>query len=208
MAKLFLTSIAARTLDNFIPLLQDAPEEYKVAFIPTAADTYKDKSFIKEDRDKLIDLGFDVIDIDLKNKTMKELSGELKPCDIVFVAGGNSFYLLEKVKESGFDKIIRKLVKQKNIFYIGSSAGAVIVGPSIEPIKKLDDPSKASNLRSYEGLYLVDFVVLPHYGKEKYKEIYQKIIKKYGKKFNLIKITDMQAVIVEGNNFRIVETKR
>ena len=157
MKKLFLTSI---NIDQLPKFTGKNPRGLKVAFIQTAADPYEDKWFVEADRKKLIELGFVLVDLDLKDKTQDELQSILSKVDIIYVTGGNSFYLLEKMRESGFDKILPALLEQ-GIIYAGSSAGAVIVGSSLEPIKSLDDPSKAPNLKSYDGLGLVDFVIIP-----------------------------------------------
>ena len=205
MKKLFLASIVSNTIEKLIEILPKPPDKLTVAFIPTAADLYEDKSFVVEDRNKLKEKGFNVKDVDIKEKTKQELAEELKDVDIIFVAGGNTFYLLEKAKESGFGEITKELV-QKGIIYVGSSAGATFVCPTIEPIKTLDDPSKALLLKSFEGLNLVDFVVLPHFGKEKYKSKYESIIREYSDKgYKLITLTDDQAVVVEGDEYKIVE---
>jgi len=50
---------------------------------------------------------------------------------------------------------------------------------------------------------LVKFIVLPHYGDKKYEDKFQKIIEEYGNKYELIKITNEQAVFVEGQNYYI-----
>lgn len=207
MKRLFLASAASETLDEFTNNLPDSATKFTVAFIPTAADPYEDKHFMEDDRKKLVESGFNVIDIDLKEKTKNQLSYELKDADIIFVAGGNTFYLLDKVQKSGFDKLVKTLV-QKGVIYIGSSAGAILAGPSIEPFKTLDDPSKVQNLKSFKGLNLVNFVVLPHFGKEKYKAKHQNIMNKYSKKFKLLPITDLQAVVVDDNSIRIVEVMK
>ncbi len=204
MKRLFLASVVANTIEKLIEFLPRSPEQLTVAFITTAADPYEDKWFIEEDRNSLKEKGFNVRDIDIKNKTRQELLDELKDNDIIFVAGGNTFYLLQKARESGFDKITKEFVK-KGIIYVGSSAGATFAGPDIEPIKTLDDPSKAPLLKSFEGLNLVDFIVLPHFGEEKYKKKYEKIIKEYGAQYTLIPLTNNQAIVVENNGYKMVE---
>ena len=55
--------------------------------------------------------------------------------------------------------------------YIGSSAGSVLAGPDIDITRELDDPNEASNLKTTEGLKLVDFIILPHYGKGAYRRL-------------------------------------
>ena len=175
----------------------------RVAFITTAADPYEDKSFVENDRDKLIELGLKVVDYDMKKKNKSKLLSDLRDFNVIFVSGGNTFYLLEKMRESGFDKIIKQLLSN-GIIYIGSSAGSVVVGPSIEPIKSLDDPSIVKKLKSFKGLGLVDFVVLPHTDNKKYSLKTKKILKDYGADFKIVPLKDSQAVLVEEGEYRVL----
>lgn len=203
MKKLFLTSEANVVIDKIIELLPDKPKNLRLAFIPTAADPYEDKSWLEEDRQALIKYGFNVINIDLKNKTKKALEKELKNIDIIFVAGGNTFYLLEKANKSGFTDVIRELV-DKGTIYIGSSAGTVLASPDIGYIKELDEPQKA-NLSSYKGLNLVDFSILVHWGEKKYKKEYLKLIRNnYFLDQKTVLLTNKQAILVWGDKYKII----
>lgn len=65
MKTLFLTSVAAAVLEKIYPLLPDKPENLKVAFIPTAAEVYGDVSWLSEDRDALLAMGFSVEDVSI-----------------------------------------------------------------------------------------------------------------------------------------------
>lgn len=56
----------------------------------------------------------------------------------VFIGGGNTYKLLKIFKESGFDKKIKKLLKETDIPVIGGSAGAVIFAKNIDTIKTMD----------------------------------------------------------------------
>lgn len=200
MNRLVLTSEACESLVKFKSFLKKG---MRVAFISTAADPYKDKSFVENDRNKLIEMGLEIIDYDIKKKNASQLLSDLNDFNVIFVSGGNTFYLLEKIRESGFDKIIKKLLS-KRIIYIGSSAGSIVVGPSLEPIKSLDDPSIAKKLKSFEGLGIVDFVVLPHTDNPKYSSKAQKIIKDYGADFQIVPLKDSQAVLVEDSEYRVL----
>jgi dipeptidase E len=149
-------------------------------------------------------MGFEVKNVDLKNKNRKDLEEELKGMDVIFVAGGNTFYLLEKVRESGFDRVAKKLINE-GVVYIGSSAGAVLAGPTIEIINKMDDPADAPNLKSFKALNLVNFIVMPHFGDEKYKDIFDEAVKR-GKDlgYEVKLLTNYQALIVNGGRVRLV----
>lgn len=191
--KIFLTSQANMVLDKIVAELDRPANEMSVVFIPTAGDPYgDDKPWMDADRNKLIELGFKVTDFDLKNKTESEVREALNKVNVIFVAGGNTFYLLEKIKASGFDKIINEL-KNSDKIYIGSSAGSCAAGPDIEPISDLDEPEVAK-LESTESLGLVDFVVLPHANKEKYAEVQKEVIKKYGDKYKIVQIRDEEYI--------------
>lgn len=205
MRKLLLASVAGRTLDYLKDLLEKDPRDCKVAFIPTAATPYTDKWFLDEDRVKLVDMGFTVFDFDLAGKGEEDVEEKLKNVDIVLVAGGNTFYLLDQVRKSGFDKVIKKLVESGAI-YVGSSAGSVLAGPNIEAIAALEDFEYASILKDYEGLNLVDFVVVPHVDNPKFKDKCKQVIAKYATnyKYKLVPLKDNQAILVEGKNYRII----
>jgi len=186
---IFLTSQASKVLDKIVPMLEKTASEMSVAFIPTAGDVYGDvKPWMYEDRGKLVELGFKVIDFNISGKTEKEVKEVLESVDVIFIAGGNTFYLLERMRQCGADKIIKELVQNGKI-YIGSSAGSCVAGPNIEPIAVFDDPSVVQ-LKSTEGLGLVDFVVLPHADNPKYAEIQEKVMKDFREKYNIKKITD------------------
>lgn len=201
--KLFLTSQANMVLDKIVSMLDKPANQLTVAFIPTAGDLYGDnKPWMDADRDKLVELGFKVEDFDIKDKNQNEVKEELFKSDVIFVAGGNTFYLLEKMIKSGTDKVINEL-KDSDKIYIGSSAGSCIVGPDIKPIAVFDDPSEAQ-LESSHALGLVDFVVLPHAGKEKYAPIQNKVVKDFADKYKIIQITDEQMIVVDEKGMRIV----
>ncbi len=192
--KFLLTSIYANVAEQLPSLLTKKSEDTDVAFIATAADVYEDKSFVEIDREKLVSQGFKVKEIKLE--TFEQIKTDLDGCDVIFVAGGNTFYLLQETRKSGFDSLLKDLLSTDKI-YVGSSAGSVLVGPDIGLIDTLDDPIEAPELKNYLGLSLIDFVVLPHYGKQKYEEKYQKIIQRAVEKSIKTKtLTDNEFVIV------------
>ncbi len=179
----------------------------KVAFIPTAGDLYSDKPWQDRDRDKLKELGFQVEDVDLKATQHEELNKELSEVDIIFVAGGNTSYLLEKAQESGFLEITKHLVNSGKI-YIGSSAGSLLAGPNIEIDKIYDEGEFGKELSSYEGLGLVDFVVLLHANREDYRPYIDKIKAEYGQKLSLVELKDTQAFVLIDGSKELIEVDK
>lgn len=201
MKRLFLTSFGLSALPKF---LGKSPKGLKLVFIPTASNLYKHPWWIDQDREKLKGMGFEFKEVDLKGKSKKELEIICEDVDVIYIAGGNTFYLLEQVQQSGFDEIIK--VKINNIVYVGASAGACLAGPDIEPLGLNDDPKEAPNLKSTKGLNLVDFIVIPHFDVERWQEENRQIMKKYSKKFKLLPLNNDQAVVVEGDNYKIVKS--
>ena len=97
MKKIFLASNASLTLPLVKDMLPPKKTDLKVAFVTTASQCYDDKDFVYEDRDVLRQMGFSIIDVDVAVTQGNSLQKLLDTVDIVFVAGGNTFYLLQEV---------------------------------------------------------------------------------------------------------------
>lgn len=202
---IYLTSCAAKTLEKLVPLLPKSPQQMKVAFIPTASDVYQETPWIREDRNKLSELGFQIEDVDIKNQTAEKLQQRFDNTDIIFVAGGNTIYLLEQMQKSHCLGIIRDKIKSGTI-YIGSSAGSIIAGPSVEMEKVYEETEDYKvTLDSYDGLQLVNFVVIPHENKSEYAPYNQKIFEHYKNKYEFKVLNDNQAILVNGDDTQLIE---
>jgi dipeptidase E len=159
--KFLLTSAYSNVADELPKLLNEKPEEVTVAFIATAADVYEDKWFVEVDRNKLIGQGFKIRDVSLASKGREELEKEIEGCGVIFVAGGNTFYLLQQVRKSGFDEILKKVVAT-NVVYVGSSAGSIVVTPTIAIAGMEPGDENIPGLTDLTGLGFVDFEISPH----------------------------------------------
>lgn len=202
--KLFLASSAGRTINLFEKEFFSLKNK-KVAFIANAADTYERKPFVNFDKHRLKDYGATIIDIDLRKIRGEKLYKKLADMDIIFVAGGNVFYLLESMQKSRFDRIIRRLL-DSGIVYVGSSAGSCVAAQDITPISTLDEPEKAKSLKSYKALNLTKTLVLPHVNSKKYRPKCLAIKKKYGKKYDLELLNDNQVLIINGTKKKIMRS--
>ena len=203
MKKLFLTSDGYQVIDKIVSLLPSNPSKLSVAFIPTASDTYDDAPWVKRDRDKLVSVGFNVSDVDIKGKTKQKLLEDLNK-NIIFVAGGNVFYLLQELQKNDGLEAIRELVEKGNI-YIGSSAGSILAGPSTEFVQDLDHTEKAPELKGFEGLGLTNITPLVHFGSEKFLPRYQKAFDSmYESNQTYISIRNDQVLIVEDDTCKVL----
>jgi len=118
---------------------------------------------------ELESLGFIAEEIDLREYFGKTdlLRGLLNKFGAVWVKGGNIFILKRAFEQSGFDSIIVDLIKHNSLVYAAESAGAVVVGPTLEGLDLVDNPADIPDGYvsdfSMKGLNLIDYVIAPHY---------------------------------------------
>jgi hypothetical protein len=71
---LILTSSNNYVTSNFVPYLPKKPSEIKLTFISTAAEVEKgDMQWLKDDRQALVDVGFQVTDFTVTGKSKDEV---------------------------------------------------------------------------------------------------------------------------------------
>jgi len=78
--------------------------------------------------------------------------------DAVFVGGGNTFRLLNALYQNDLLTALRRRIAQ-GVPYIGSSAGAIVAGPSLKTTKDMPIVEPPS----FDALGLVPFQISPHY---------------------------------------------
>lgn len=189
-------------MDLVRPLLKHDPKHLKLAYIPTATDTYPDASWIESDKTKMTEMGFIYDVYDLKGKDVNTLRQELSKYDVIYVTGGNTFYLLYHIRLSGFDIVIKELIDQ-GVVYIGGSAGSCIMCPTIKHVTILDHPEQVPELTDYTAINLVPQLIVPHAGREKYHIRHEQIKAEYGDQ--LLFLRDDQALVVNDDKIEVVK---
>lgn len=200
MKTLLLTSAGMQVKEEIIKILPKSANQIKVAHIITASKPELDLSYVKNDRKNMQKLGFKVKDIDIESKTKLQLENILSDFDIIYVQGGNTFYLLKAVRESGFDQILNDLL-EKGIIYIGVSAGSVLMGASIETSGWKNADKNEVGIKDLTGLNMVPFSLFVHYKKD-----WDEAIKKGKEKLKtpLRILRDSQAFLVKDNQVELV----
>ncbi len=210
--RLLLTSNgieAEEVKGTFLEGLRKSPAEATVAFITTAAwgkqrSVEWTETFLGGYKKQLVKVGIktaNIKEIDLKGMKRERLEKELEERDVIFVAPGDTFYLLLHARKSKFDEILPKLLK-KGKLYVGVSAGSYIVGPNIEQAKwKGHLHTNWVKLKNLKGLGQVPFLLSAHF-KDDLKETIQTGARTT--KLPVVAISDGQAVWVEGNKRFVV----
>jgi dipeptidase E len=204
MSQLILTSSNNYVTNDFVKYLPKDPRQMNLIFIPTAAEVEPgDKKWLAADRQALKDAGFSVRDYSLTNQSPSEVQKNLAGADMIFVSGGNTFFLLQEMKKSGFGQLMPELLKL-GVIYGGSSAGSIVAGPDIELSGMVDDPSLAPDLPNTQGLNLTDVVIIPHWGSDTFKKsMLARMEMAYRKGHKIIVLTDDQYVLVENGRYEI-----
>jgi len=89
----------------------------------------------------------------------------MKEFGVIWIKGGNVFYLRNAMKQSGFDQILKSLSTQKNILYGGASAGICILSPTLKGLDLIDSTKKKPYEKKiiWEGLNIIPYCFAPHY---------------------------------------------
>lgn len=201
MRTLLLTSAGMQVKDEILKLLPKPANQIKLAHIITASKAEENTQYVKKDSKAMMELGFQVAEVDIEGKAEKELRELLKDFDIVYVQGGNTFYLLKTIRESGFESVLRELIEQGKI-YIGVSAGSIIMGPTIEVAtwKGVDDRNKVK-MTDFTALRFVSFNIFVHYAEEQ-EELVRSEVKK--SPYSTRILTDDQAFLIQDDKVTFV----
>jgi dipeptidase E len=207
--KLFLSSLAISDSQSveLAKLVGKDPKDIKLALIENAADTYAEgkRAWVNENRAAIQSHNFDVEIIDLRKYKGKspELKDRLVAKDVVWLGGGNTYYLRWLLKDTGVDKLLAGLVQQ-GIVYGGGSAGVIVAGPTLKHFETADDPKDAPEAL-YNGLGFTDFVVVPHMNNPKFAAVIQDINDKLkADGYKTVPLGDTQALVIDGDGQRII----
>lgn len=146
----------------------------RTAYISNALDFSNDlerrKQSEQADMEQLNEVGLsDIEKVDFKNYFNKknELAKKISEFGVIWVSGGNCFVLRQAMKLSGFDKILKDLLKKEDVLYGGYSAGICVLAPTLKGMELVDDPNvkpyESQKETIWEGVGILDYSVVPHY---------------------------------------------
>lgn len=168
-----------------------------VAIITTAADEKENHRYSQLAKSQFKELNFSKVEfIDLETEpTLSFLD-----YDVIYVCGGNTFKLLKSIRTSDFKETVINLLNRNGV-YIGVSAGAIVLTPTIKIAATLDPDINEVGITNLTGLGIVDFEVLPHYTPD-YDQDLIEYIKKTKKQ--VLTISNSQAVAVNSFGIKLI----
>ena len=142
-------------INRFKAMLKKPFIKATVLFIPTAAmqNEVKANEITHRLKNELLTMG-----ILEKNITIHDIDGSLTEeealrFDVIYITGGNTPYLAKRVREVGFDEIIKKMIFANKV-YIGMSAGSMLLMPNFN-VDDIYNPH-------FAGLGLIEAYVTVH----------------------------------------------
>ena len=184
-------------------LIKEEIEYKKVVFIPTASINEGYTGYVGSARKLFKKMGANLTEIDISKEDFKTIEAVFEETDIIYFTGGNSFFLIDQLRKTGVDKLLKKELKKGKLM-IGESAGSVICAPSISYIEIMDEKPEDYSQIDDNGLNLIDFYVLPHYLTSPFKKITATILKKFSD-LKICPINNYQAIMVNGKESKIIE---
>ena len=188
--------IAANKVDYFLP---KPLSEAKILYVTTASKKVNDTSYVERTRQKMSELNFSFTEYDIVDKSGEELKKALSTHDIVYVEGGNTFYLLKAVRDTAFEKVVKEAI-ENGLVYWGVSAGAYIACPSIV-MATWSGRFDRCGVTDWTAMNLVPFLIKAHYTpdmletlKEKSKDL----------QLPLRVLNDDQAVLVKDGEVQLI----
>lgn len=184
-------------------LIKEEIENKKVVFIPTASINEGYTGYVGSARKLFKKMGANLTEIDISKEDFKTIEAVFEEMDVIYFTGGNSFFLIDQLRKTGVDKLLKKELKKGKLM-IGESAGSVICAPSISYIEIMDKKPEYYSQIDDNGLNLIDFYVLPHYLTSPFKKITATILKKFSD-LKICPINNHQAIMVNGKESKIIE---
>lgn len=200
--KLYLSSMEFG--DSPMKLAEMLGENKHAAISLNAADYYGDdgrEGYLRRFQEDFQALGITSEELDLRKYFGKkdELETHLKKFGLIWTSGGNTFVLRSAMKESGFDELLPKILKDNTVVYGGFSAGACVVTPSLHGIELADDPNEIPlgypETIVWDGIGLVNYHIVPHF--ESNFGVIDDVVEYYEKnKMNYKTLRDGEVIIV------------
>ena len=187
-------------------LLKDHIVGKKVAFIPTASIHEGYTGYVGSARTLFNKLGAELIEIEISTANDSDITQVFDAADIIYFTGGNAFFLIDHLRKTGTDTLLKQQLEKGKLF-IGESAGAIVCAPELSYIEKMDPIPEDYSQSDYAGLGLINFYVLPHYLTAPFKKVTADIMQSFSN-IELCAINNAQALSVKDGVRELVSVEK
>lgn len=177
-------------------LLKSEADGKNVLFIPTASIIEEYRGYVDSARELWHKLGANIIEAEISSMSKSAIDPAFKMADIVYVSGGNTFFLIDWLRKSGTDRLIKKHLNSGKL-YVGESGGAIVCAEDLGYITAMDLVPNSYAQKDFAGLAVVDFCVVPHYLCPPFDKCSKQIVDEQ-RDLNLCAINNDQVIIVAG----------
>lgn len=156
-------------------------------------------------REELERVGLPCEELDLRDYFGKkeQLEGRLRDTGLIFAFGGSAFLLRRAMKYSGLDELLAEGLLHDRFVYGGSSAGIMVMTPSLRGTERCDSPdivpAHYDKEIVWQGLGLINAYFVPHYLSDWFGDRAQALKEYYDEKgFSYHALMDGQVYAIEG----------
>jgi peptidase E len=201
MENIVLLSSSKYLIDG-LPLPFAKPlAKMRLAYITTAAKPVADKAYVERTISFLKVTGCNYFELDLDGQTPDSLRAVLYNVDVVFVEGGNAYYLLKSIRDSGFESVVKELLS-RGVWYMGACAGTHVAGPNINMADWRQKPDyNHFAISDTASMGLVPFATVVHYIPEFHGLLKQKIA---ATKYPIKILSDKQALFIQNGVVKLI----
>ena len=168
-------------------LIKEEIDNKKVAFIPTASLREGYTGYVGSARKLFNKLGAAVTEIDISTEAYLTIQSVFEDADVIYFTGGNSFFLMDQLRKTGMDELLKKELAKGKLM-IGESAGAIICAPTIQYIEQMDEKPEDYSQEDDAGLD---------------KKVTEKIMTEFSD-LNLCPINNHQGIVIDGEGSKVI----
>lgn len=159
MKKMLLASTSTIYGQKYLEYLQDEIKTLfsgckKILFVPYA----RPSGISHLEYTEKVKGVFNILNLEIIDYTNEDLKESLEKCDGIFIGGGNTFLLLNKLYQFSLIDILKNKI-DSGIPYLGTSAGTNICGMTIGTTNDMP----IIHVKSFEALGIIHFNINPHY---------------------------------------------
>ena len=196
--KLLLASKEKFLIERGYGLLGIPQDKLRIGYINTALKVVEDLEYLaymEEYEKEMVEKSIYFKEFDIKGRTEKEIRDFFMDKNVIQVSGGNPFYLLKAIHESGFDRALKDLLKD-GLCYVGCSSGSYVMCPTVE-VGGWKLTRNRYGVTDFTALGYVPFLIKCHYTDDAKEKVLEKM---KALKYPLRVLKDNQAFLINDNS--------